>query len=209
VELYARESALDDMVTGRAQAFEHIDQISEYATEAARTAWRDELMLQFRPSVLATAAVICARTVLKVEPHLPPSLMAISGWGQHVTTEASVDLGTCCKMLLRLCSSVESIPALSPLAAHAKEMEGIAKSLFPDLQEGEPIQWPLAKLSLSEPTATVVKADGTSAVVGLGPAAVSGGGAAAVATKPVAGNRGQQTIETKLGGVTVMPMMTW
>jgi len=215
VELYSRESALDDMVTGRAQAFEHIDRISEYATEAARTAWRDKAMLQFRPSVLATASVICARTVLKVEPHLPPSLMAISGWGQHTATEASVDLGTCCKMLLRLCSSVDSIPALSPLAAHAKEMEGIAKSLFPDLRDGDPIQWPLAKLSLNEPEATVFKADGTSTSTTATAAAVAKGGGAAPTTaeQEAVGAVGAQLLQAgtdkKSGLVTVMPMMTW
>lgn len=211
VELYSRESALDDMVTGRAQAFEHIDRISEYATEAARTAWRDHTMLQFRPSVLATASVICARTVLKVEPHLPPSLMAISGWGQHAAAETSVDLSTCCKMLLRLCSSVVSIPALSPLAAHAKEMEGIAKSLFPDMREGDPIRWPLAQLSLNEPEAAVAKFDGV-AVTGASADAVSGadrkssdGGRVEAARRTAEPTRSAEAV----GAVVYYPSATW
>jgi len=147
VELYARESALDDMVTGRQQALQHIERITEYAVEGCRLACRDDAMQLFRPSVLATAAVICARTILEAVPHLPPSLMAISGWGYSQSADTSADLGVCCKRLLGLCSNMAALPASSPMAQHAETMEGIQRSLFPD-GLGDPIRFPLADLSL-------------------------------------------------------------
>jgi len=181
VELYARESALDDMVTGRMQALQHIERITEYAIEACRLACRDDAMQLFRPSVLATAAVICARTILEAVPHLPPSLMAISGWGYSQASDTSADLGMCCKRLLGLCSNMDSLPASSPMAQHAETMEGIQRSLFPE-GIGEPIRFPLADLSLNDAgkaASSTSKAKGSSSSSssgGVGAKSVGGGG---------------------------------
>eukprot|EP00039_Didymoeca_costata_P031254 m.33922 g.33922 ORF g.33922 m.33922 type:complete len:331 (+) comp8626_c0_seq2:312-1304(+) len=120
VDLYARESAMDDIVSGRSQAIEHIDKISEYAIEAARIACKDISLLQFRPSVVATATVVCARTLLNCEPHYPASLMALSS--PKTDTVGTSELAICCEMLLRLC-------ATDKLPQSVQAMEGVSHSL--------------------------------------------------------------------------------
>ena len=224
VELYARESALDDMVTGRMQALQHIERITEYAIEACRLACRDDAMQLFRPSVLATAAVICARTILEAVPHLPPSLMAISGWGYSQASDMSADLGMACKRLLGLCSNMDALPASSPMAQHAETMEGIQRSLFPD-GIGDPIRFPLAEMSLNDgglAAASASKATGSSS---SGVGAKSGGGAAAVVaalskqaqakaaggSKVEAGAKFGPRPDKKADGslVQMFPVMTW
>jgi hypothetical protein len=208
VELYARESALDDMVTGRMQALQHIERITEYAIEAIRLACRDDNMQLFRPSVLATAAVICARTILEAEPHLPPSLMEISGWGYSKAVDPSADLGLCCKQLLGLCSAIESLPASSPLTAHADQLTDISRSLFPAEGRGDPIRFPLAALSLNEKTSTSAAAATTKATKsapGGREAATKAEQAKAIVKDATFGPR--PTVEGSI--MQMFPVMTW
>lgn len=184
IDMYSRESALDDMVTGREQALEHIDRIAEYSTEVARLASRDTNSLTFRPSVIATATVVCARTMLKAEPHYSASLQNICGIDQAGSAEPGCDLGLCCELLLRLCVSMDK-PATSPITAHSAAMEGIVHTVTSPvaaaggnprpagghaaMAAGGPIRWPLQDMT----TQVVANSVPTS-----WPAPASGGGPA-------------------------------
>jgi hypothetical protein len=201
VELYARESALDDMVTGRMQALQHIERITEYAIEAIRLACRSDEMQAYRPSVLATAAVICSRTILEAEPHLPPSLMAISGWGYFQSVDPSADLGACCKQLLGLCSALDTLPASSPLTAHAEQLTDISRSLFPE-RLGDPIRFPLAALSLNDK----VKSGSTNSGAVAGAVGTKTEQAKAIAKDATFGPRPDVAADST---VQMFPVMTW
>lgn len=153
--MYARESAKDDLVSCRQQAIDHIDRIAEFATEAARLASRDTDLLQFRPSVLATAAVVCGRKMLEVEPHFSKALSDLSGCGGP-SEDVSSDLGLCCEKLIRLCGSGKmpnSQPATSPLTAHAAAMEDVQAPSGGATKAGKsgPIRWPLQDLNAGQP----------------------------------------------------------
>jgi len=155
IEMYSRESAKDDLVSCRQQAIEHIDRIAEFATEAARLASRDDNLLQFRPSVLATAAVVCGRKMLDVEPHFSKALSDLSGCTTP-SKDVSSDLGVCCEKLIRLCCRMNSSSPTSPVTAHAAAMD-ISSPLAGTkpaaaATDAGPVRHPLADISTMENT---------------------------------------------------------